>query len=330
MSHEIEILEDGTASFFSAREIPWHNLGQITDSALTAEEALSEARLNWVVTLEEMQATVLKGDGVSTIAVPDKFATVRTRIDGTSDVLGVVGNRYTVMQNADAFAFCNNIVDEGGAHFETAGSLYGGRRVFLSMKLPNDILVGGHDLVENYLLITNSHDGSSPVTAAITPVRAVCKNTVGAAMSAAKSVFKVRHSASIDGRLQEAREALDISWKYAQNFGDLAEKMYEDEFSKLEFANYVHQLWERPEAEDKKASTIWDNRYETLTGLWSAPTQENIAGTKWAAYNTVIEYLDWFSPTRGNEDKDERRAERIIDGSMQNIKNNALRVLVGS
>lgn len=330
MSHEIEMLEDGTASFFSAREIPWHNLGQITDRALTAEEALSEARLNWVVTLEEMQATVLKGDGVSTIPVPDKFATVRTRIDGTSDVLGVVGNRYTVLQNADAFAFCNNIVDEGGAHFETAGSLYNGRRVFLSMKLPNDILVGGQDLVENYILVTNSHDGSSPVTVAITPVRAVCKNTVGAALSSAVKTFKVRHSASIDGRLSEARQALEVSWKYTDEFSAVAEDLYSQEMSKNEFGNYINTLWTPPaKFDNNKANTIWDNRYDALMDLWNADTQANIAGTKWAAYNTVIEYLDWFSPTRGNEDKDERRAERIIDGSMENVKDNALRVLVG-
>lgn len=330
MSAEIEILEDGTASFFSAREIPWHGLGQIVDHTLTAEEALSEARLDWAVSLEEMTATVLTENGVSTLPVPDKFASVRTRKDGSSDVLGVVGNRYTVLQNSQAFEFCNNIVDEGGAHFETAGSLYGGRRVFLTMKLPQDILVGGQDLVENYILVTNSHDGSSPVTVAVTPVRAVCKNTVTAALSQAVSTFKVRHSASVEGRLDEARQALRISWKYGDAFSQMANALYEEAMSAKEFDRYIAQVFPLPKQgeEFKKQQTIWLNRRDDLMGLWNADTQANIKNTRWAAYNTVVEYLDWFAPVRGNENKDERRAERILDGSIQNLKDKALAVLV--
>ena len=327
MSANIETFEDGTASFFTAREKAWHNLGTITAEAQTAQQALEIAQLNWEVEFAPIYAQVLTNDGVQQVEVPNRRATVRNHAKKGVGVLGVVGNRYTILQNKEAFDFCNAIVDESGAHFETAGSLNNGASVFLTMKLPNDLLVGGHDLIENYIMVTNSHDGSSPVTVCVSPIRAVCANTVAMALANAVTTYKVRHTTSVNGKVQDAREALAMSWRYIEEFGSQADALMNIEMSNAEFGNYLDRMWKKPvlaDAEEaSRALTLWENRRDEVLDLWTAQTQDGIRNTAWGAYNTVVEYLDWFAPVRGKGSKLEMRSERTLDGSLTNQKNRA-------
>lgn len=99
--------------------------------------------------------------------VPDYFATLRT---DTSDVLGVVGKDYQIVQNNEAFSFFDSIVGGNGILYETAGALGKGERIFITAKLPDYIRVGKEDLIEKYLFLTTSHDGSGSITAAFTPI----------------------------------------------------------------------------------------------------------------------------------------------------------------
>jgi len=181
MAHELETWSDGTASFVSAREHAWHRLGTVLPAEFDAAQAMQYARLGgWNVRTMALQtAPVLSDDGVfGALPVPDQFATVRTNpVSGSVDVLGVVGRGYTVIQNEEHADLLNRVVDEGGAHFETAGSLRGGRSVFLSMKLPRTMNVGGIDPVDLYLIALNSHDGTSAFRLLVSPVRVVCANT---------------------------------------------------------------------------------------------------------------------------------------------------------
>ncbi len=327
MASKIETFADGTASFFSHRKPAWHALGTVTENALSADEALSIAHLDWQV----QQYPVFADVSGNAVEANGKRANVRFHPKtGESSVLGIVGTRYHIVQNEQAFKFCDDVLDISDAKFETAGSLDNGRRVFMTLKMPEGIQVGGHDAVEMYLMVVNSHDGSTPLLAAVTPVRVVCANTVTAGVQAAKSVYRVAHTASATGRLNEAREALKMSYQYTGEFEQLANKLYQEPMSDKEFNKFMEKLLGKPPIVGKGESTrtlgIYENKREQLQGLWNAPTQDTIKKTAWAAYNTVVEYVDWFSPVRGG-DKDARRGERIVENTSNEIKEKALALL---
>lgn len=326
MAHQIETFSDGTAAFFTNREPAWHSLGVVTPNALTADEALATAQLDWTVIKEPVQTTVLTDEGVSTLMLPDKYVTVRQHPKTGVSALGVVGSFYEVVQNSDAFAIANDLFDQGGAHFETAGSLFNGRKVFLTMKMPDTVLVGGEDAVDMYLLITNTHDGTEPVRIAVTPVRAVCQNTVRMALSRAKAVHSLRHTVSVGKRIEEARAALQMTFRYTESFEDIANGLLSTVMTDADFEAFLASLMPQPSEFDatKRQITAHEQRVDELRALWTAPTQANIAGTRWAAYNTVTEWADWVAPVRGDDD---RRAVRVITDKAADLKNRALDLL---
>lgn len=331
MAHRIEEYADGTAAFASAREVAWHALGTVTAEAMTAEEALKLAYLDTEVrvTDEPVQVPVLLADGVHTITVPDKFMTYRMHPKtGKPDALGVVGTRYVPIQNADAFAFLNYIADESGAVFETAGALDGGRRVFMSMKFPQHMeIAGGQDTVDYYLMATNSHDGTKSFTVAVTPIRPVCHNTVTLGLQEAVSSISLKHTAGAQGKIQQARETLGMVFTYQEAFEAEVAALVSQKFSTQQFEAFTDELFkvrgEETDTKIKKQERVKD----TLLDLWVADTQANVAGTKWAAWNAVVEYADWFKPVRGGEDKDVVRAERVLTGSMNGLKQRAYDLL---
>ena len=317
MAHELETWSDGTASFVSARQHAWHRLGTVLPAEFDAAQAMSYARLGgWNVRTMALQtAPVLSADGVfGALPVPDQFATVRTNpVSGGVDMLGVVGRGYTVIQNEEHADLLNRVVDEsGGAYFETAGSLRGGRSVFLSMKLPRTMNIGGIDPVDLYLIALNSHDGTSAFRLLVSPVRVVCANTQALALRRAQSSFSIRHTSGARGNIAQAREALGLTFKYAEVFEREAEQMIAQSLTDAQFAQIIGKLW-TTESESKRSATITANRADVLTGLFSdAPTNASIRGTRWAGYQAVTEYLDHFAPVAGGTDT--ARAERVATG----------------
>ena len=322
--------EDGTAAFFTNREPAWHSLGVVTPNALTAEEALKTALLDWKVIKSDtpVETIVPTADGKSTskITFPDKYMTYRYHPKTKkADALGVVGNRYTPVQNAEAFSFLNFVADESGAVFETAGSMNNGRKVFMTMKMPEGLQIGGQDAIDLYLMAWNTHDGTSAFNLLVTPIRVVCQNTLTAAINSAKSNYALLHTPGVNGKIQAARDALKLTFKYTEEFEKLAENLISQEMTDKEFAKLVEEVFPIDE-ESQRATTIAETARGTLMGLWKAPTQANIANTKWAAYNAFIEYSDWASPIRG-KDVETLRAERIISGAGDRFKNKVLALL---
>ncbi len=330
MSHELEVWEDGSASFVSARQHAWHRLGTVLPAEFDAGQAMSYARLGgWNVRTMALQtAPALSADGVfGALPVPDQFATVRTNpVSGSVDVLGVVGRGYTVIQNEEHADLLNRVADEGGACFETAGSLRGGRSVFLSMKLPRTMNVGGIDPVDLYLIALNSHDGTSAFRLLVSPVRVVCANTQALALRRAQSSFSIRHTSGARGNIAQAREALGLTFKYAEVFEREAEQMIAQSLTDAQFAQIIGKLW-TTESESKRSATITANRTDVLTGLFAdAPTNANIRGTRWAGYQAVTEYLDHFAPVAGGTDT--ARAERVATGgTVTTVKARAFEML---
>ena len=174
MAHEIETHGTQAAAVF-ARKDAWHRLGTtVRDRAFTAEEAMRLGHLGgWNVRKLPLTTAEVSEGGVTPIEVPG-FATVRTNpFTGAPEALGVVGGGYTPLQNEDHAEFLNLLADESGAIFDTAGSLRGGRQVFITMQLPNSLTVGGTDRVDLNIAALNSHDGSSAFRILVTPVRVV-------------------------------------------------------------------------------------------------------------------------------------------------------------
>jgi len=207
-------------SFFSVKEKAWHGLGQVVEQYPTSKEAIIYAGLDYEVEKVPLQ-TADSGISIaeqgtlvdySGIPVPQAFATIRT---DNKFPLGVVGKDYHVVQNRDAFAFFDTIVSEGkGVLYETAGALGNGERIFITAKLPDTIRVGnGDDLTEQYIFLTTSHDGSGSITAAFTPVRIVCQNTLNAALSSMSNIVRIKHTANANNRLRDAHRIMGIAAK---------------------------------------------------------------------------------------------------------------------
>ena len=336
MAHNLETFEDGTTAFFTAREVAWHKLGTVTDNALTAEDALTQAHLNWEVRKSENPVQVLVPDingnysdenGTNNIIkYADKFMTYRYHPKNKKpEALGVVGSRYTPVQNSEAFAFLNDLSDESGAVFETAGSIDNGKKVFMSMKMPNDMLIGGVDKIDTYLLAWNTHDGSSSFTVAVTPIRVVCQNTLTMAIKKAENSFSLRHTPRVSGKVQAARDTLNLTYRYVEEFEKEAEMLIAQSMTDKEFKLIVEKMIPIDE-ESERARNLADTARDTMLALWKAPTQLNVAGTKWAAYNAIVEYSDWAKPIR-SENPDVKRAEKIVKGQGERFKNRALALL---
>ena len=193
-------------SMFSVKEVPWHGLGQVVDEALTSAEAIKAANLDFKV--EKLPNFVRIGN--TELVSPSSFSTIRTDVP---EVLGNVGKDYTVVQNSDAFIFFDSIVGKNKAIFQTAGALGKGEQVFITAKLPKSIILDNIDQIDQYLLLSNTHDGSRSIEVLFTPIRVVCNNTLTAALRMAENRIKIRHTAKANERLEKAHKLLGIHTK---------------------------------------------------------------------------------------------------------------------
>lgn len=311
MAHELDIT-DGIASFASARLDAWHQLGQVLPGAMTADEALEAAHLSgWNVRKLPLVAEV---EG-NLVAVPDRFTVVRDNpIHRGVEALGVVGDRYTVVQNEEHAQFLDNLVDESGAHFETAGALRGGRQTFITMKVPAHINIGGVDPFDTYLAAINSHDGTGAFTILATPVRIVCANTLAMAVGGRSPKVSIRHTRNATQRIGEARRALDLSFAYLDTFQKQAEQLLDIEMTNAQFDDLIRKTYGAPEGSAKSAVTRSESRLDELTHLFeAADTQAAVRNTAWAGLNALTEYWEHFSPTRGSDNEADTRALRTIE-----------------
>ena len=194
-------------TMFFTRVTPWHGLGTRVEEAPGSKEALVLAGLDWKV----VQKPIFTEDG---LPVNGFKANIRDR---DSQVLGVVTNRYKVVQNEDAFAFTDKLLGEG-VTYETAGSLQDGRRTWILAKLPQRYIISG-DEITPYLVFMNSHDGTGAIKAAMTPVRVVCQNTLNLALSTAKRSWSTNHTGDIKGKLEDARNTLLYADLYMGELG---------------------------------------------------------------------------------------------------------------
>lgn len=315
MTHEIETHGSQAAAIF-ARIDPWHRLGTtVQGEAFTAQEAMTLGHLGgWDVRKVPLTASEVTNEGVSIMDVPG-YATVRTNpFTGQGEALGMVGSGYTPLQNEEHAEFLNRLADESGAVFDTAGSLRGGRQVFVTMRLPRSLTVGGSDRVDLTIAALNSHDGNSAFRLLVTPVRVVCANTQAAALRNHVSSISIRHTRNAKAAVQAARDALGLTFAYVEQFEVEAERLINTTMTDAAFHALTDRVFPAAPADaPQRVKTAERDRAQQLGRLWAdADTQAGIRETAWAGYQAVVEYVDHYAPVRTKGEKVQARALRLL------------------
>jgi phage/plasmid-like protein (TIGR03299 family) len=316
MAHNLNE-RDGKVAMFYHGATPWHSLGTKVDKALTAQEAIKTALMDFTV----VKAPIMASYEGKMLPVEDKFATLRT---DTRQVLGTVGERYEIVQNSDAFTFFDVLVGEDEAMYETAGVLGKGQVIWILAKLPGFIKVKGQDIVEKYLLLMNSHNGTSTLRAKLTPVRVVCENTLNAALGGKKSTDEVRiqHTISAHDRLEQAHKVLGLSNAVYNDLGEIFSRMSLTSITGTQLINYVKGLVPDND-EATKFNTRTANIREKIFSLHESGAGSELArGTIWGAYNAVTEYVDhvWGKNTTA-----EKKLESMWLGTGAKLKEQAFK-----
>ena len=328
----------------------WHNLGTVHTKQVSALELLQSANGDYdVIKMPDYAQVALDADGnladvsgkwtarVEWVEDPTRRKLVRKHpVTGEWQVLGTASPKYQPVTNREAFVeFGDALIDAAEPTVATCGVLREGRQAFMCWKLPRDLLVGGVDAIDWWLLVRTSHDSSAPLTAAITPLRTVCANTVRWNLRNAISTWTVRHTANAKVVLQQAREALKLSYAYAEKWDVLAEGLVNTPLSVNAFDKIITDNFGPKEEAGKVALDRWDEKRGKLTHLFAqADTQANVRGTAWAGLQAVVEFCDWetkvdlkrLSKAWANPDAYRFWRSLVDEKSVTNPKQAALRV----
>lgn len=313
MAHEISII-GGIAEAMYAKEPAWHGLGKVLSDAPNSDTAIREAHLDWPVELEPV--------AVRGVDVPGYWATVR---QDTGATLGIVGDRYSVIQNREAFDFMDSLLQDGIMKYEAAMALRGGREVCLVARMPSVDSVAEGDNLLRYIMFSTSHDGTGSIRAVPTSVRVVCANTKRLALekaSAKNTGCSIRHTGDLTERLDIVRQYLSQFDKQFTLFRDTAGLLATKRFSREEKLAYLAELFPQPinketklPATEGRGHTLWLKKRQKIEEMLRSDTNSlpSMAGTWWALYNAVSEVVDHHSSYKG-DNKAENRYLSVIDG----------------
>lgn len=316
----------GQSSFVSTRVDALHALGAALPDVTTAEQAMKFGRLSgWNIRKVPAQCTVAGKQ----LTIPGRFAVVRDNpeIDNQVDVLGDVGKAYQIIQHEDLAELLDVLAEESGASFDTAGTLDGGSRAFVTLKLPGHAKVGKVDKVDNYITVLASHDGESSTKLMVTPVRIVGKSTLNLAFKRADHVFKVRHTVGAHQLLvKQAQEALEFTFNYLDKFQEQAEQLINTALTQSAFEQLIERNFGAPAGAAANTVTRAQNKLDTMAELFSdSYTQDAIRGTAWAGLNALTEWADHYSPVRAADELQARSTKALLDPA---FKNKALKLML--
>lgn len=290
-------------SMFSVRETPWHGLGEIVKEALTSEEAIKIAGLDWDV----IQKPVFADNRV----ISGYKANIR---DTDGQVLGIVTDRYRIVQNKDAFSFTDELLGEG-VSYETAGSLAKGKKIWLLASLEGCKLAG--EDYDPYLVFFNSHDGSGAIRVAITPIRVVCQNTLNLALKRASRSWSCVHKGDIKSKMDEARYTLSHTKEYLETLdeelGNLKLKKLADEKVK----DYVESLLPLDENEPSavRRRNIEAMRKDLLYRYFFAPDLVDIEKSAYRFINAVSDFTTHTTEHKFTKHYQENLFDKTANGN---------------
>lgn len=313
MAHALA-MTDGKTAMMYAGETPWHGLGTKLDEPATSREAITAAGLDYNVDLKP----IYTGDGT---LIPQRKAVVR---DDSREVLGVVGNSYQPVQNHQSFGFLDSIVADGQLRYHTAGALGKGEKIWMLAKLPGEIRIkDSEDVTEQFLLLSNSHDGSSALRVFFTPIRVVCANTLGLAERRGRGQgVSVVHKGDLAAKVGEAQKILGLATKFYDSVEERINHLANHYPSREQLTAYFERLYpDSPDSKNKRA----ENVRSELFRLFEEGRGQDIPETKlttWAAFNAVTEFVDHHRTTRGKTDRDRAssRLESAWFGSGASLK----------
>lgn len=300
-------MANAVETMFSVREKPWHyemtkEFTKIIQEAPTSYDALVAAGLNWEVESKKIQ---LAETGIE---IPNAWANVRNT-DGK--VLGIVTDRYKIVQNVDAFSFTDTLIG-GEVRYETAGSLLGGRKIWLLAQMPKTTVLG--DDVEPYLCFTNTHDGSGAVRVMMTPVRVVCNNTLNLAIRGAKRSWSVKHTGDINRKIAEAKETLGLAQEYMTALDEQAERLAEIKVDEAQIEAMLKNLFPvKDNASDCVKRNAQANK-DSFLMCYAAPDIAKFYGTAWGAINAAADMAAHTAPNRMTAGYAENNWNRIMSG----------------
>ena len=297
MSAEVETM-------FYTREKPWHGLGTMVEEAPSSEEALVLAGLDWNV----IQKPIETLDG---IYVTGFKANLR---DSDNKVLGIVTDRYRVVQNREAFAFTDELLGEG-VKYETAGSLQEGRRTWVLAKLPQRYIISG-DEITPYLVFMNSHDGTGAIKAAMTPIRVVCQNTLNLALSTAKRSWSTIHTGDIGGKMKDAQYTLLYAEQYMDALGKSIDRLSQIKLSDRQVYEYIDALFpllDSPTEQQKK--NLMRMKEDVKARYFDAPDLKSMGKNAYRFVNSVSDFATHAKPLRERTNYRESLFARTIEGN---------------
>lgn len=287
-------------TMFYVRETPWHGLGVKVEEAPNSEEAIRLAGLDW--TVEPQKVFAENGN-----EIPWAVANVRSS-DGKA--LGLVSGRYKIVQNAEAFKFTDNLIG-GGVKYETAGSLFGGSKVWLLAKMPEMKVAG--DAVAPYLCFTNTHDGSGAVRACMTPIRVVCNNTLNIALKDATRSWSTRHIGNIQERIEEAQATLFAAHEYMEALDRKAQEYANTDISNKRLAEIIGKLFPMNEDASERVKENIIKQQNAFLTAYGMPDIKKFQGTVWGVINAAADFLH-RPPARKTENFKANEFNRIIGG----------------
>jgi len=317
MAHNLSVTNGKTAMMYTG-EVPWHHLGTKLDHPATAREAIEAAGLSYLVELKSLKTN--DGQEVST-----RKATVRT---DTNQVLGIVGNGYVPCQNSQCFGFLDSIVADGGLRYHTAGALGKGEKVWMLAKLPGNIRVkNSDDIVDKFLLLSSSHDGSAALRVYFTPIRVVCQNTLALAERRSQGQgVSILHKGDLQTKIKEAQEILGLATRFYDDAEERINRLASYYPTPSQLSTYFKEIY--PDPEEGKDNTRATNIRQELHRLFEegiGHDAPDIKHSSWMAFNAVTEFVDHIRPGRGTNDVDRasRRLDSIWFGSGARLKEKA-------
>lgn len=291
-------------TMFYTRETPWHGLGIRVEEAPGSREALELAGLNWKV----FQKPVMTQDGQM---IPGYKANIR---DLDRKVLGIVTDRYRVVQNEEAFAFTDQLLGEG-VTYETAGSLQDGRRTWILARLPQHYIISG-DEITPYLVFMNSHDGTGAIKAAMTPIRVVCQNTLNLALSTARRSWSTNHVGAMEGMLQDAKDTLLYADRYMKELGKAIDQLSRTRLSDQKVYEYINTLFPLMDgATELQKKNMLRLKEDVRLRYFEAPDLKHIGKNAYRFINAVSDFATHAEPLRKTQNYKENLFGRTIEGN---------------
>lgn len=290
---------------YVGRTAPWSGLGSCVSEAPTSSEAIRLAGLDWSVYQRDLMTD-------SGIVVPGFKANLR---DSDNKVLGVVTNRYKIVQNEDAFAFTEALLGEG-VRYETAGSLFGGKRTWILARLPHQYIIAG-DKITPYMVFMNSHDGTSGIKVAMTPIRVICQNTLNLALSKAKRSWSANHVGDINGKLDDARNSLLYADQYMTELGKTIDELNRKKLSDKQVYEYIDMMFPLAEnATDQQKKNILHIKEDVKQRYFEAPDLQHVGRNAYRFVNAVSDFATHAKPLRERANYRENLFAKTVDGNV--------------